>query len=128
MDHPDEMSPVEHFRILAEERPDDAGAILEHGAMAVQALLRIRDVLFEHGNEIHRHAMTYNLGPILTKPDSLGQVAADYGILVERYRRSIDAANDVLSIAMDVLGNACPTCGLPHPSGDEPDESDCGGE
>jgi hypothetical protein len=116
MHHPDDLTPGQEFKILLDEQPARAEAILAQGSEALDVLNSVaRSLKAILGDEM-MHQSRVNVGR-LDKKDSLPSVAMKYGILYDRHS---DMVNNLISMHMGVVLSLqsiavfCPGCGEPH--------------
>lgn len=119
MRHPDEMSPVEHFKILCEERPVEAEALLEQAALAAFWLERANSILSDFLDQYDAWSQDRPGGyESLSDPGSPAQVAVDFGALAERYKDAIRVIIEVTSLTAKAMVGECPVCESLHGDAD----------
>lgn len=110
MHHPEDISPIEHFRILMEERPDDAEAILAHGSTSAHTLFAIHERVADRLTRMARRSMQSPVSTVLADPKNVAQIGVEYGILTERYLEAMELLNEVLATSMVPSPFVCPDC------------------
>ena len=116
MQHPDDLTPAQEFRILIDERPAQAEAILAQGAEALHLLNSVSNAIHAllMDEAMHQRAITIGL---LGRKDTLPVVAMKYGALLDRHTdmaQTLGALSVQLRATLERISAFCLHCNEPH--------------
>lgn len=107
------MSPIEQFKILIEERPEQAAQILDRGQRAVQTLMTLHQFLISRTLQSAIESNYFEPRVLLSK-DRLPIVAMKYGVLWDRFQRMCVDWNSMIEMVQGALDTLlCTDCGRP---------------
>ena len=103
----DEFSPLDEFRVLLEERPEQADRVLRWARDMHEA---VRTVLTRQQDMVEIDRVIFQGGPPIDATTTAVQLAAMFAVLQARQRLMGDTLNGMAEVLLDTIGCADPRC------------------